>query len=113
MDFNLPEEIQILRETVRRFVDKELIPLEREYRHDSEGPMPDHLLKPLQEKTQAMGLWMLDVPAEYGGAGLGYVDYVLAIEELSAVDGSVGITLAAHNSLGTNHIFLVFSGVEC
>ena len=55
MDFNLPEEIQILRETVRRFVDKELIPLEREYRHDSEGPMPEHLLKPLQEKTKSMG----------------------------------------------------------
>ena len=62
MDFNLPEEIQILKDTVRRFVDKELIPLEREYRHDSEGPMPEHLLKPLQEKTKAMGLWMLDVP---------------------------------------------------
>jgi alkylation response protein AidB-like acyl-CoA dehydrogenase len=45
-------------------------------------------------------------PPEYGGAGLGYVDYVLAIEELSAVDGSMGITVAAHNSLGTNHIFL-------
>jgi alkylation response protein AidB-like acyl-CoA dehydrogenase len=45
-------------------------------------------------------------PPEYGGAGLGYVDYVLAIEELSAVDGSIGITVAAHNSLGTNHIFL-------
>ena len=44
MDFNLPEEIQILRDTVRRFVDKELIPLERVYRHDSEGPMPEHLL---------------------------------------------------------------------
>src|SRR5439155_26143476 len=71
MDFNLPEEIQILRETVRRFVDKELIPLEHKYRHDSEGPMPEHLLKPLQEKTKSMGLWMLDVPAEYGGAGLG------------------------------------------
>jgi hypothetical protein len=45
-------------------------------------------------------------PAEYGGAGMGYVDYVLAIEELSAVDGSLGLTVAAHNSLGTNHIFL-------
>jgi alkylation response protein AidB-like acyl-CoA dehydrogenase len=45
-------------------------------------------------------------PAEYGGAGLGYVDYMMAIEELSAVDGSVGIIVAAHNSLGTNHIFL-------
>jgi alkylation response protein AidB-like acyl-CoA dehydrogenase len=45
-------------------------------------------------------------PVEYGGAGLGYVDYMLAIEELSAVDGSVGIIVAAHNSLCSNHIFL-------
>ena len=83
MDFNLPEEIQILRETVRRFVDKELIPLEREYRHDSEGPMPEHLLKPLQEKTKSMGLWMLDVPAEYGGAGLGLLPRCIIHEELA------------------------------
>ena len=83
MDFNLPEEIQILRETVRRFVDKELIPLEREYRHDSEGPMPEHLLKPLQEKTKSMGLWMLDVPAEYGGAGLGLLPRCIIHEEIA------------------------------
>ena len=83
MDFNLPEEIQLLRETVRRFVDKELIPLEREYRHDSEGPMPEHLLGPLQEKTKAMGLWMLDVPAEYGGAGLGLLPRCIIHEEIA------------------------------
>ena len=83
MDFNLPEEIQILRNTVRRFVDKELIPLEREYRHDSEGPMPEHLLKPLQEKTKAMGLWMLDVPSEYGGAGLGLLPRCIIHEEIA------------------------------
>jgi alkylation response protein AidB-like acyl-CoA dehydrogenase len=53
-----------------------------------------------------MGLLGIIVPPEYGGAGLGYVDYVLAIEELSAVDGSIGLTVAAHNSLGTNHILL-------
>jgi acyl-CoA dehydrogenase len=82
-DFNLPEEIQILRETVRRFVDKELIPLEREYRHDNEGPMPEHLLSPLQEKTKAMGLWMLDVPAEYGGAGLGLLPRCIIHEEIA------------------------------
>ena len=46
------------------------------------------------------------IPAEYGGAGLGYVEYALAIEELSAVDGSIGLTVASHNSLCTNHIFL-------
>src|SRR4030095_11514342 len=83
MDFNLPEEIQILRETVRRFVDKELIPLEREYRHDSEGPMPEHLLAPLQEKTKSMGLWMLDVPAEYGRAGLGLLARCIIHEQLT------------------------------
>ena len=58
------------------------------------------------KKLGAMGLLGVIFPPEYGGAGLGYVDYVLAIEELSAVDGSIGITVAAHNSLGTNHIFL-------
>ncbi len=58
------------------------------------------------KKLGAMGLLGVIFPPEYGGAGMGYVDYVLAIEELSAVDGSVGIIVAAHNSLGTNHIFL-------
>src|SRR5574342_325294 len=83
MDFNLPEEIQLLKDTVRRFVDKELIPLEHEYRHDSEGAMPDRLLKPLQEKAKAMGLWMLDVPAEYGGAGLGLLPRCVIHEEVA------------------------------
>ena len=83
MDFNLPEEIQILKDTVRRFVDKELIPLEHEYRHDSEAAMPEHLLRPLQEKTKAMGLWMLDVPAEYGGAGLGLLPRCVIHEEIA------------------------------
>ena len=45
-------------------------------------------------------------PTEYGGAGMGYVEYVIAIEELSRVDGSVGIIVAAHTSLCSNHIFL-------
>jgi acyl-CoA dehydrogenase len=64
MDFNLPEELQILKETIRRFVDKELIPLEREYRPEGEE-MPERLLRPLQEKAKALGLWMLDVPQDF------------------------------------------------
>ena len=59
-----------------------------------------------------MGLLGVIVPQAYGGAGLGYVDYALAIEELSAVDGSVGLTVAAHNSLGTNHIYLCGSEAQ-
>ena len=82
MDFNLPEELQVLKQTVRRFVDSELIPLEREYRHDGEGPMPEHLLKPLQEKAKSLGLWLLDVPAEYGGAGLGLLARCVIHEEV-------------------------------
>jgi alkylation response protein AidB-like acyl-CoA dehydrogenase len=53
-----------------------------------------------------MGLLGVIFPEELGGAGMGYVEYVLAIEELSRVDGSVGIIVAAHNSLCTNHIML-------
>jgi alkylation response protein AidB-like acyl-CoA dehydrogenase len=64
------------------------------------------------KKLGAMGLLGILVPPEYGGAGMGYVDYVLALEELSAVDGSIGLTLAAHNSLGTNHIFLSGSATQ-
>jgi acyl-CoA dehydrogenase len=83
MDFDLPEDLQLLKRTVRRFVDSELIPLERTYRHDGEGPMPEHLLKPLQEKTKGMELWLLDVPAEYGGAGLGMLARCVIHEEIS------------------------------
>src|SRR5207237_1057656 len=57
-------------------------------------------------KLAEMGLLGIIFPEEYGGAGLGYVEYVIAIEELSRIDGSVGIIIAAHNSLCTNHIFL-------
>ena len=58
------------------------------------------------KKLGEMGLLGVIFPEELGGAGMGYVEYVLAIEELSRVDGSVGIIVAAHNSLCTNHIML-------
>jgi acyl-CoA dehydrogenase len=82
MDFNLLEELQILKETVRRFVDKELIPLEHEYRPEGEE-MPEHLLRPLQEKAKALGLWLLDVPEEYGGAGLDLLSRCIIQEEVA------------------------------
>jgi len=81
MDFDLPEELKMLKKTVRQFVEKELIPLEREYRPEGEG-MPEKYLRPLQEKTKAMGLWMLDVPQEYGGAGLSLLTRCIIQEEL-------------------------------
>lgn len=83
MDFDLPEELQMLKETVRRLVDKELIPLEREYRPEGEEGMPKNLLKPLQEKARKLGLWMLDVPQEFGGAGLDLLTRCVISEEVS------------------------------
>jgi alkylation response protein AidB-like acyl-CoA dehydrogenase len=69
---------------------------------DEAGDFPLQTVKELGR----LGLMGVVFPAEYGGAGMGYVEYVIAIEELSRVDGSVGIIVAAHTSLGSNHIFL-------
>src|ERR1700759_3689032 len=60
----------------------------------------------IMPKLAEMGLLGVIFPEQFGGAGLGYVEYVIAIEELSRVDGSVGIIVAAHNSLCSNHIYL-------
>src|SRR5438128_467073 len=59
----------------------------------------------IAQKLGELGLMGVIFPEEYGGAGLSYIDYVNVIEELSRVDGSIGISVAAHNSLCTNHIF--------
>src|SRR6266705_4694245 len=59
----------------------------------------------IMPKLGEMGLLGVIFPEQYGGAGLGYIEYAVAIEELSRVDGSVGLIVAAHNSLCANHIF--------
>src|ERR1043166_4741330 len=66
MDFNLPEELQMLQQTVRQFVDKELIPIEMQSKDGVE--LKPEVKERLSKKTREMGLWMLDVPEEYGGA---------------------------------------------
>jgi alkylation response protein AidB-like acyl-CoA dehydrogenase len=98
--FVLTEEQEHLRREIREFAAQEIVPYMAAWDEASEFPLA------AVKKLGAMGLMGVIIPQEFGGAGLGYVDYVLAIEELSAVDGSVGLTMAAHNSLGTNHIFL-------
>src|ERR1700680_4183779 len=65
-----------------------------------------HFPMEIMPKLAEMGLLGVIFPEELGGAGMGYIEYVTAIEELSRVDGSVGIIVAAHNSLCSNHIFL-------
>src|SRR5471030_2870743 len=98
--FVLTEDQEHLRKGIREFAAKEIAPNVMTWDEACDLPTP------LIRKLGSMGLLGVIFPPDYGGAGLGYVDYVLAIEELSAVDGSVGITVAAHNSLGTNDIFL-------
>lgn len=98
--FVLTEEQEHLRREIREFAAREIAPNVAAWDEASEFPLTT--VKMLGE----MGLLGIIFPAQYGGAGLGYVDYALAIEELSSVDGSLGLTVAAHNSLGTNHIFL-------
>ncbi|HZP05996.1 MAG TPA: acyl-CoA dehydrogenase [Terracidiphilus sp.] len=98
--FVLTEDQEHLRREIREFAAREIAPHVAAWDEASEFPLA--AIKKLGE----LGLLGIIIPQEYDGAGLGYVDYVLAIEELSAVDGSIGLTVAAHNSLGTNHIFL-------
>ena len=98
--FGLTDEQEALRKEIRKFAAKEVAPGLEE--RDEKSEFPHEIVK----KLGAMGLMGVIFPEELGGAGLGYVEYVLAIEELSRVDGSVGIIVASHNSLCTNHIRL-------
>jgi alkylation response protein AidB-like acyl-CoA dehydrogenase len=98
--FGLTEEQRQLQSAVRAFAEGEIAPHVSEW--DEKSEFPHEVVKKLGE----MGLLGVIFPEELGGAGMGYVEYVLAIEELSRVDGSVGIIVAAHNSLCTNHIML-------
>ena len=71
----------MLRGVVREFVERELIPIERHSQHD--GHVPDDILRPLQERVKAMGLWLLDVPEEFGGVGLSLLTRCVVHEEVA------------------------------
>ncbi len=99
MNFDFTPEQLHLRRTVREFAEAEIAP--HVSRWDEEQAFPAELIP----KLARLGLLGVIFPEEFGGAGLSYIDYVLAIEELSRVDGSVGLIVAAHTSLCTNHIY--------
>jgi alkylation response protein AidB-like acyl-CoA dehydrogenase len=94
-----PEQIQ-LRKTVREFAEAEIAPHVLQW--DEEQIFPLEAIK----HAGRLGFLGAIFPEELGGAGLGYIDYAIIIEELARVDPSVGLIVAAHNSLCTNHIFL-------
>jgi hypothetical protein len=99
MDFELTEEQRQTKMSVREFAEAEIGP------HVMEWDETQHFPIELKPKLAELGLMGIIFPENYGGAGMGYVEYATIIEELSRVDGSVGISIAAHNSLCSNHIY--------
>ena len=100
MNFELNDEQDALRKTVREFAQQEIAPHVRA--NDEAQKFPREIMR----KAGELGLLGCIFPEKWGGAGLKYVDYVTVIEEISAVDGSLGLSVAAHNSLCSNHIYM-------
>ena len=100
MNYELTEEQELVRGTVREFATTQVAPIAEEI--DRDGRFPYELVRELAE----LGLMGMPIPEEYGGAGADTVSYAIAVEELARVDSSVAITVAAHTSLGTMPIFL-------
>ncbi len=98
--FQLSDDQLAVRKMVREFAESEIAPHVMEW--DESQVFPREVMARLGD----LGMLGVLVPEEYGGAGLSYIDYIGVIEELSRVDGSVGIAIAAHNSLCTNHLFM-------
>ena len=98
MDFELSEEQQQIKQTIREFAEAELAP------HVSEWDEAQHFPVELRPKFAELGIMGVLVPEEYGGAGMGYIEYAAIIEELARVDPSISLAIAGHNSLGAGHI---------
>ena len=81
MDFAIPEELRMLRDSARRFVQQELLPLEPLYANDAD--IPDEVRASLQAKAKELGFWIFDLPQEFGGGGVGYLGMCLVFEELA------------------------------
>ncbi len=98
-NLDLTEEQILIRNTVRDFADKTVRPVVMEF--DESQEFPAEIMHQLGE----MGFLGILIPEQYGGAGLGYVEYALVIEELAKVDPSLALSVAAHNGLCTNHLY--------
>ena len=100
MDFRLTEEQDQIRTMVREFAESEIKP------HLAKWDEEQHFPVDTFRRAGELGILAVTLPEEYGGAGLSYVDYANVIEELGVVDSGFGLSVAAHNSLGTGHIYL-------
>lgn len=98
MNFEISENQKMIAQMIRDFGEKEIIPFMRVWDDTQEFPID------MFKKLGALGLMGVLVPQEFGGSGFGYQEYVTVISELSKIDGGVGLSIAAHNSLCTGHI---------
>jgi short-chain 2-methylacyl-CoA dehydrogenase len=99
MDFELTQEQKFIRESVRDFAEREIKPVAKELDEKQEFSLD------LTRKLGEMGLFGMIVSPDYGGQGLDYISYIIAVEEIARVDGSQAATVAAHNSLGVNPLY--------
>lgn len=99
MDYSLSEEHKMIRSTVRDFAEREIKPIAQELDEKAEFSID------LTRKMGELGLFGIYLPHEYGGQGMDYLSYIIAVEELARIDGSQAATLAAHNSLGIGPLY--------
>lgn len=105
MDFDLPEQHRILRQSVREFCEREVRPHARKW--DAEERFPHEIIPKLAE----LGLLGIRIPERYGGSEMDTLAYSICVEECARIDGSLALTVASHNGLGTGHI-LAFGSEE-
>ena len=106
MHFQLTDEQQLLRQTVREFAEGEIRPFVREW--DEAQKFPGALIPKLAD----LGLMGIQFPEQWGGAAMSAIDYCICLEELARVDPSVALSVAAHNGLGPAHIFMFGSEAQ-
>lgn len=99
-EFELTDSMKMVREMARNFAEKEIKPVVMKY--DESQEFPFEIIRKLGE----LGFMGVIFPEQYGGAGFGYLEYVTVIEEISKIDPSIGLSVAAHNSLCSNHIYM-------
>lgn len=98
-EFEISENQKMVQQLAKDFAEKEIKPVVMKY--DESQEFPFEIIRKLGE----LGFMGVIFPEEYGGAGLGYFEYVMVIEEISKIDPSIGLSIAAHNSLCTNHVY--------